>query len=146
MHAGEVLRKTRICAKCGDQFTTSPRSGVAYCKPCFSAYRKARYPLYRLSAEEKRSQNYRQNYGITEEDYQRMFEQQGGVCAACGQPPTPQQVGRARRVMTVLHVDHDHTTGEVRALLCSGCNSAMGMLKDDLYRMQALLAYRLRWK
>jgi hypothetical protein len=48
--------------------------------------------------------------------------------------------------MTVLHVDHDHTTGEVRALLCSGCNSAMGMLKDDLYRMQALLAYRLRWK
>ncbi len=109
-----------------------------------SAYRKRRYAagIDKLSPEEKRSRTYKQNYGITEEDYQRMFEQQGGVCAACRQPETRMN----ERLKGRLHVDHDHVTGQVRALLCLNCNTALGMLEDEPQRIEALLAYRLHWR
>lgn len=51
---------------------------------------------------------------VTEEEYAARLEEQGGVCAICGNPP--KEGGRA------LHVDHDHKTGDVRGLLCHYCN------------------------
>ena len=53
--------------------------------------------------------------GVTDADYTRMLEAQGGGCAICGNPP------KSRR----LHVDHDHRTGQVRGLLCFRCNRAL---------------------
>ena len=50
--------------------------------------------------------------GVTDEEYARLLAAQGGHCALC--PNTP----KTRR----LHVDHDHTTGRVRGLLCFRCN------------------------
>lgn len=50
--------------------------------------------------------------GVTDEEYARMLTAQGGGCAICGAKP------KTRR----LHVDHDHATGEVRALTCHRCN------------------------
>jgi len=41
----------------------------------------------------------------------------------------------------VAHVDHDHTTGRVRGVLCSACNTALGLLKEDETRMAALISY-----
>jgi len=61
-------------------------------------------------------------YGITEEDYQRMFDEQNGGCAICG--GTKGKNGR-------LHIDHNHATGKVRGLLCSPCNVAIGMLREN---------------
>lgn len=65
--------------------------------------------------------------GITLEDYERLLEEQGGVCAICKQPETQTRHGRIKE----LAVDHDHTTGLVRALLCHACNVAIGYLRDD---------------
>lgn len=42
---------------------------------------------------------------------------------------------------TRLHMDHDHATGEFRALLCGGCNSALGFLKEDAARIAGLREY-----
>jgi hypothetical protein len=62
----------------------------------------------------------KKHYGITKDTYDAMLDEQGGVCALCGQPE------RARRKGTLvardLAVDHDHTTGKVRGLLCTRCN------------------------
>jgi hypothetical protein len=53
--------------------------------------------------------------GVTDDEYARMLEAQGGGCAICGARP------KTRR----LHVDHDHATGKVRGLLCHRCNRAL---------------------
>lgn len=62
-------------------------------------------------------------YGITSAQYDEMLESQDGVCAICGQEEQVKTRG--------LSVDHCHTTGEIRGLLCSFCNMALGLIKDD---------------
>lgn len=61
-------------------------------------------------------------YGITPEEFRRLLELQKGCCAICGGPP----VGRKN-----LSVDHCHTTGRIRGLLCGLCNTGIGNLKDS---------------
>lgn len=62
-------------------------------------------------------------YGLTVDQYEALVRDQKGLCAICKGPP----VGRGKK----LHVDHDHTTRQVRALLCSFCNRGLGYFKDD---------------
>lgn len=60
----------------------------------------------------------RERYGIGESDERRLIAVQCGLCAICCDSPA-------------RDVDHDHVTGAVRGVLCSGCNSGMGQFKDD---------------
>ena len=76
------------------------------------------------------------NYGIDLSTYNRMFQEQGGVCKICN---LPQKSTRNDR----LAVDHCHETGKVRGLLCDGCNRGIGLLKDD-YRIIERAASYLR--
>lgn len=57
-------------------------------------------------------------YGLTDEQYQALWEAQGGLCAVC------------RRRFQKLQIDHCHETGAVRGLLCGNCNFAIGRLGD----------------
>lgn len=61
-------------------------------------------------------------YGMTIEQYDAMLETQGGGCFICGRPP---------RDDISLHVDHDHSTGRVRGILCFCCNNALADFQDD---------------
>lgn len=70
-------------------------------------------------------------YGMTYAEYEAMLVSQGGVCAICGGSP-----GKHR-----LHVDHDHKTGKVRALLCIKCNAALGATNDDIHHLFAMAMY-----
>jgi len=96
-----------------------------------------------LVAHPERAKAYRRaahlqaKYKMTHKTYEEMFNAQGGVCAACGQPETSKRLGVIRH----MHVDHDHATGKVRALLCHRCNSALGLLKDDRTLVANLLLY-----
>ena len=62
----------------------------------------------------------RQLYGITEDQYVSAYEQQRGMCAICSTVLTTETL-----------VDHDHSTGKVRGLLCRPCNFALGLFKDN---------------
>lgn len=66
-------------------------------------------------------------YGLTYADYERMLEEQGGVCAICRCEESSKQFGKTRR----LALDHNHATEKVRALLCHGCNHTLGRMGDD---------------
>lgn len=76
-------------------------------------------------------------YGISEEQYDAMLAAQQGVCALCGKPPKP----GGKRAASRLHVDHDHQTGRVRALLCQHCNFGVGAFGDDPELMLKAAAY-----
>ena len=100
-------------------------SGVAsYCKPCHNARGRVSEDL--VGGE--RTYHLRRRYGITAEDADAMLEEQGGFCAVCRTEPA-------------LHVDHDHATGAVRALLCLGCNGGLGQVKDDPEVLRAAAHY-----
>lgn len=79
----------------------------------------------------------RTKYGISSADYDALLENQGGRCAICG---TDEPEGRSR---TYFHVDHDHDTGAVRGLLCSRCNTALGLMREDTDAIMGMAAYLL---
>jgi len=72
-------------------------------------------------------------YGLSTAEAESVMKARNGLCDICGGPPD----GRHKKLV----VDHDHTTGRVRGLLCNGCNRGIGYLKDDPKRLRAALRY-----
>ena len=68
-----------------------------------------------------------EKYGVTSQVVRALFIAQQGECAACGVPLHLD--GPNNR--TKVQIDHDHTKDRVRALLCMGCNQAIGQLGDS---------------
>jgi hypothetical protein len=81
----------------------------------------------------------RRRYGIDIARYEEMLTEQGGVCAICSKPEGNEMRGK----VLSLAVDHCHATGVVRALLCSACNTAIGLLNDDAALLAKAQAYVL---
>jgi Autographiviridae endonuclease VII len=74
----------------------------------------------------------KRKYGITIEQYDAMLEAQGGGCFICGRPP---------RDDISLHVDHDHSTGKVRGILCFCCNNALADFQEERLLLQKAADY-----
>jgi hypothetical protein len=89
-----------------------------YCKAC--------------RGELSRLRHLRKNFGLTPELLATMIESQGGTCAICPGPPQ--------------HIDHDHTTGKVRGVLCGPCNMGLGQFDDDPARLTAASRYLRRYR
>lgn len=141
---------TRTCTLCGaekpltDYYEQRRSKGgrLSRCKPCvirvsnkYRAKRKAEGRLrprqrtpeqlayeaaWRESNREKTLAAQRKSkYGLTDEQYRSMLAEQDGRCLIC------------LIDMDRPHVDHCHSTGRVRGLLCGHCNKAIGLLRDD---------------
>jgi hypothetical protein len=72
-------------------------------------------------------------YGITIEQYNEIFDKQGGKCSICGR----HQSDLRRR----LCVDHNHATGKIRGLLCNKCNFILGYANDDVVILSKAIDY-----
>lgn len=92
---------------------------------------KNRERAKQYTAEEKLDWALRQ-YGLTAETFKRMTEEQGGRCAICRRQPDEQKR---------LVVDHCHTTGRVRGLLCGQCNCMLGNAKDNTDTLKQAIHY-----
>lgn len=108
---------------------------LGYCEHCNRAYHRINYAQ---NAEQRtrdnRTRYYKTRYGLTLEDVDAMFDAQGGRCAICG---TEAPGDRYKK----FHVDHCHTTGKVRGMLCGQCNRGIGALGDDPDRVQRAADY-----
>ena len=96
-------------------------------------------------------------YKISTEQYWKLFDEQKGLCAICGEPET---VIRKLKIYDVpytscrLCVDHDHSCcpgprscGKcVRGLLCNACNSMLGLTRDSIHRMEQGIIYLKNYK
>ncbi len=91
----------------------------------------------------KREDRFRRRYGITIQDYERIHDEQGGVCRICGNPEkiTDLRLEKIGRRTRRLAVDHDHRTGEIRGLLCYNCNTGLGLFRDDPFVLKAAIKY-----
>ncbi len=107
------------------------------CKVCTNRYAREhvkKHPAFR----ERRLLNGRKchlkrKYGISLEDYQAMWDAQGGLCANCHQPETRvSNYGTKDSPVSWLAVDHCHKTGKIRALLCFRCNTLIGKVNEDI--------------
>lgn len=82
----------------------------------------------------------RSKFGIDMDRYREMHADQGACCAICRKPETGTRNGKT----ITLAVDHNHTTGAVRDLLCRGCNQLIGNAKEDVGVLEAAIAYLRR--
>ena len=129
-----------------------------YCKDCTKLRDAKRWHNMDGSQKEERTAALKRNYekhniryrnsfhlrehGISVEDRQQIFDTQEGRCDSCGDV-LKVRTRKNRRTENGWRgeLDHDHTTGKIRALLCLPCNTALGLLRDDPIRIEALLGY-----
>lgn len=98
----------------------SKKDGLSYyCRKCKTA--------------SGRNSQLKRNFGITLDDFQSMLAAAGGMCSICS--GSMLVVGRGP------NVDHCHKTNKVRGLLCNTCNTAIGLLKDNIKILQGAIRY-----
>lgn len=118
-------------AKCKNNLRTGRQWSCRACKADQAKMYNGRYDRKAIS----RRHRLKKKYGLTSKEWDRMFQEQGGKCAICeGDCST----GRN------LAVDHCHTTGAVRGLLCMKCNQGIGYFDDDERKLQSAIFYLRR--
>ena len=150
---------TRKCSKCGRMLPVGSfykdshtKDGLrCWCKDCQAQYKKnqkAKDPEgYRAKGRKAVQKWWRKNperahklvkayqlkheYGLDVEEYDTMLMEQHGVCAICGEPESQSRHGK----ILALAVDHDHTTGKIRGLLCSRCNLMVGLMEREPFEL-----------
>ena len=114
----------------------------AHCKECYREKEIKKY--HKLSEEQKKERRkrnkantfeYRQqyrlkrDYGLTTEEFSGMILEQNSLCKIC------------KEHMDNPQIDHCHTTGKVRGLLCRGCNTSLGLLKENPETLRSMIEY-----
>lgn len=88
----------------------------------------------------RRNNKYLRIYGISLEEYNKLLEKQNYVCAICHCPEKAKSQ-RKDREFKLLSVDHCHTTGKVRGLLCQRCNISIGHSGDNIIILEKMITY-----
>lgn len=136
-------RRARTCRTCGIEFEGAYNSTA--CKECRAATKRRATDAFRdrnpnywrewSAVNQNRHTRIKQQYGLTEAQWYAMRDAQGGGCAICGRA----EGWKANAGMLV--VDHCHSTGRVRGLLCPSCNRGLGQFEDEPARLIAAAAY-----
>ena len=102
------------------------------CKECSKA---GNAKWHREKRDQRRSNDIKRKYGITSDDYNELLEKQGHKCAICN--GDNKHCGSGDK----FHIDHCHTSGKVRGLLCGHCNRGLGLFNDNPAVMLAAINY-----
>ena len=162
------MENTKTCTKCGKQlpldqfYKCGLKSYQSSCKNCLKNqylenradrlsrakeyYKKnrkkiiertkGRDKLHPKTATYYRGRDLAKKYGITLNEYDKLLTIQNERCAICG--------ASKNSFAESLSVDHDHTTGEVRGLLCRNCNLLLGCARDDVATLVNAIKYLKR--
>lgn len=106
------------------------------CKVCHNAYQRM-YNKRPHVQDYISAGNLKRNTGLTVHEFEQLLLEQKGKCAICKKTPRSKKFKR-------LHVDHNHQTGIIRGLLCSACNTALGLLKENPLVIERALKYLRR--
>jgi hypothetical protein len=155
------MKKTKVCKKCSiekllDSFPIAGKSGTncgngyvrtvntykSLCKECYRKREREKYHKLDEGKKEQRRKNnscnnfeyrkaykLRTKYGLTTEDFSAMIKEQNNKCKICDHE------------MEIPQVDHNHSTGKVRSLLCLNCNTSLGLLKENKKILYNMISY-----
>lgn len=146
---GYKLGKDKLCKSCSNSIALGgsgfvrPVEGKRLCGKCkqilseenFVLYKDGRRHAYCNPCKSEHFKNYQKTigrfkrHGITKEIYDEMYKAQNGKCYICGLDEVK------------LHIDHNHSTGKVRRLLCKECNMALGLLKENVVTLKNMIEY-----
>jgi Recombination endonuclease VII/Homeodomain-like domain len=142
---GATELECRLCVEMKPVDDFYPHSTIArgrqyWCKACTAQKRRERASV---PTDPKVTRKYKlKSYGITQEDYDAMYERQNGCCAICGDAKERWEPGAGLKGrQRFLVVDHDHQTSRVRALLCWNCNCGLGHFRENPAIMHAAIRY-----
>lgn len=103
-----------------------------WCKECYRTY-NTKYMRKVRGEGSKAYSHYYKKYGLTQEDVIQMHESRNFKCDICG--------NNTDHRYDKLCVDHSHSTGNVRGLLCFSCNTLLGNAKDDIIILRNAIEY-----
>jgi hypothetical protein len=148
-----MVSSHQVCAACSiekpvDAFHFRGRTQVVRqpkCKECNAANKRRCVNRWREQNPEqnrasRKATKVKLKYGLTPEDIEKLYVEQGGKCAICPKLLSFAKGPKSQRP----HVDHDHESGKVRGLLCGQCNTGIGMFGDKPALLVAATAYLLR--
>lgn len=111
------------CKHCGTEFIPKAPSEL-YCSEFCKSYAET-------------ESYYKRVYDLSINEYLDIAEKQNFKCAICGKENFAMKACSSG----TLVVDHDHTTGDIRGLLCHNCNRALGLMNDDINSLKKALLY-----
>lgn len=115
--------KEKSCKNCSTNYTPNSPCNLYCSEDC--------------SKEGKASRYLERTYGIDIQEYKRLLENQNHQCKICGS-----EGFRLKECHnTLLVVDHCHTSGDVRGLLCPNCNRGLGLFQDSREFLQNAMDY-----
>lgn len=103
------------------------------CKICFAVFAKKWHESRPIELRRSKMRQYK--YGITPEQFEKFWVVQGGSCAICRD--------HLDRTSKQTVVDHCHSTGLVRGILCKKCNTTLGWARDDVKWLESAIKYLL---
>lgn len=109
-------------------FYKQTKSWTGYASWCIDCYSS----VYRIHNTRNSDRRLFSTYGLTRDELDRMIERQQNQCLIC------------KTLLTRPHIDHDHQTGEIRGVLCSSCNTGLGMFSDNAEFLQSAIEYLSR--
>jgi len=140
------MKRCRTCgiSKPATAYTKQKQRNGKYllafeCKECACNRQSKRYQILTPEQKLKKKEKFIQRtYGIDLMEFNRIFSEQQGKCASCGIHQSALDKS--------LVIDHCHNTKLVRGLLCSGCNLALGNVKESAETLEKLAVYIRKFK
>jgi hypothetical protein len=119
-----VQRHCKVCRKKidHDRYAANPEK-----------HRETRKKYAKTHKKELRHYQIEKKYGITAEQWDKLFKKQGKKCAICGSKRSGNKHG--------WDTDHNHETGKARGILCHGCNVLLGGAKDSIRVLRKAIKY-----
>lgn len=130
---------TKTCTKCGEEqslegyYKRGDKKGCGLQSSCKSCVRKKTKEHKLKNKDWYRDYYLKKGTGASLAQYNLMFAAQEGKCAICEVHQSTQR--------RALDVDHCHSTGKIRGLLCETCNKVLGNFQDDVSKFEAAIAY-----
>lgn len=142
-------KPNKICPKCSkvknlNDFCNNRSSRDGKCCYCSECKKSKDMPYYVKNKGKLELRRISRVYKLSEKEYYALLFSQNEVCAICKKP----EVGKSNNGVEVkkLSIDHNHTTGKVRGLLCHKCNVTVGFIKESPELAIALANYLILHK